>query len=266
MAVKHSVKRSNAAVKHFVKHSRSGCGIGFSGAFAKDMLRCWAHGWKRFVSIAVISMLGVAVLTGIYAGCRDMFRAADRFYDAQRLHDIQVLSTYGLTDGDVSALKRVEGVETVQPERTQSVTTDIKGSSKSVTMTELGVEGLDMPYVQDGEMPDEAGEVAVTEKFLVDSGLSIGDHLVVAPEEDNDEVVDSAADATSKDGEGAGEVAPSFPTELTITAQVLDPKDLTNPTGYSTAAFRSPTTADCILRPQRRGGGQCLYRDQHCLG
>lgn len=247
MAVKHSVKRSNAAVKHFVKHSRSGCGIGFSGAFAKDMLRCWAHGWKRFVSIAVISMLGVAVLTGIYAGCRDMFRAADRFYDAQRLHDIQVLSTYGLTDGDVSALKRVEGVETVQPERTQSVTTDIKGSSKSVTMTELGVEGLDMPYVQDGEMPDEAGEVAVTEKFLVDSGLSIGDHLVVAPEEDNDEVVDSAADATSKDGEGAGEVAPSFPTELTVTAQVLDPKDLTNPTGYSTAAFRSPTTADYVF-------------------
>ena len=95
-------------------------GSGMSGAFVKDTLRCWLRGWKRFASIAVISLLGVAVLTGIYAGCRDMFLAANRFYDAQGLHDIQVMSTYGLTEDDVDALRQVKGVKTVQAERSQS--------------------------------------------------------------------------------------------------------------------------------------------------
>ena len=58
---------------------------------------------------------GVAVLTGIYAGCRDAFLAAGRFYDQQGLHDLQVLSTYGLTGDDAAALRRIDGVQTVQP-------------------------------------------------------------------------------------------------------------------------------------------------------
>ena len=45
-----------------------GRGAGVSAVFAKDTLRCWLRSWKRFVSIAVITLLGVAVLTGIYAG------------------------------------------------------------------------------------------------------------------------------------------------------------------------------------------------------
>ena len=214
-----------------------GRGRGMSGAFAKDTVRAWAHAWKRFLSIAIISMLGVAVLTGIYAGCRDMFRAADRFYDAQGLHDIQVLSTYGLTDDDVMALRRVEGVATVQPERTQSVTTQVNGTEKNVTMTELSTKGLDLPYVQEGRLPRKAGEVAVTEKFLRDSGLKVGDRLTVTPEASDEE---SAASVP-------GESAPTFPTKLTIVGRVIDPKDLTNPDGYSTAAFRSPGTADYVF-------------------
>ena len=43
------------------------------------------------------------------------------------------------------------------------------------------------------------------------------------------------------------ETSSQFPTELIITAQVLDPKDLTNPTGYVTSALRSPTTADYVF-------------------
>ena len=45
-------------------------GRSLSGAFVKDTMRSWLHGWKRFLSIAVISLLGVAVMTGIYAGCQ----------------------------------------------------------------------------------------------------------------------------------------------------------------------------------------------------
>ncbi|TPF86098.1 hypothetical protein BW13_07770 [Bifidobacterium sp. UTCIF-37] len=211
-------------------------------AFVKDMLRCWLRSWKRFVSIAVISLLGVAVLTGIYAGCRDMFRGADRFYDAQGLRDIQVVSTLGLTSDDVDALRAVDGVETVQGMRSQAVKVPIDGAEKTVTINEIAGGGagggsgdaaaLDRPYLESGRMPTRAGEVAVTRKFLKDSGYRIGDKLTVTPVATDDANTDSADDS------------PSFPTQLTITGQVLDLADLSNPDGISSEAFRNNAASD----------------------
>ena len=301
MGVKRLVKHSRHSVKHAVKQNVVAADFGdfasaprgrnhrprggaIALAYVRDTLRSWLRGWKRFLSIAVISLLGVSVLTGIYAGCRDMFLAADRFYDGQGLHDIQILSTYGLTDDDIVALRRIDVVDTIQPERTQSATTDVAGTDKSVTMTEIGVEGLDLPYLQEGRMPTKAGEVAVTEKYLIDSGHSIGDTITIAPADtatsfgvdlsdsgdsdgnatqagtetnesgDSDERQETATADANKSGDSDAngepvddETSPQFPTELIITAQVLDPKDLTNPTGYVTSALRSPTTADYVF-------------------
>ena len=258
--MKHSVKRRNL-------DDSGGRGAGVSAVFAKDTLRCWLRSWKRFVSIAVITLLGVAVLTGIYAGCRDAFLAAGRFYDQQGLHDLQVLSTYGLTDDDATALRRIDGVQTVQPERSQTVTTLVDGTKKTVTMQEIGTEGLDQPYLQQGKLPNKAGEVAVTQQFLNDSGLKIGGTITVTPQDtsssvisvaatetddsNNADTVGVAANASASDAKSAAntdadaEQSPQFPTKLTITGVVLDPRDLNNPDGYSCmTSFRSTSSED----------------------
>lgn len=245
-------------------------------AFVKDMVRMWLHAWKRFVSIAMITLLGVAVLTGIYAGCRDAFLATDRFFDTQGLHDIQVLSTAGLTDDDIAALRKVSGVAKVQGERSQTVTVDLNGK-KTVTMQEIGTNGIDQPYLQSGRMPERSGEIAVTRKFIKDSGYKKGDHITVTPQDsassassaassvsdsaesdnqtgENGSQLSDSGESDTQDGKSAARVtdsgesdnqAPSFPTELTIVGVVLDPQDLTNPDGYSgTNAFRSSATSD----------------------
>lgn len=239
-------------------------------AFIKDMVRMWLHAWKRFISIALISLLGVAVLTGIYAGCRDAFLATDRFFDTQGLHDIQVLSTAGLTDDDIAALRKISGVAKVQGERSQTVTVDLNGK-KTVTMQEIGTNGIDQPYLQSGRMPEKSGEIAVTRKFIKDSGYKKGDHITVTPQDsasssvsdsaesdnqtgENGSQMSDSAESDTQDGKRAARVtdsgesdnqAPSFPTELTIVGVVLDPQDLTNPDGYSgTNAFRSSVTSD----------------------
>lgn len=245
-------------------------------AFVKDMVRMWLHAWKRFVSIAMITLLGVAVLTGIYAGCRDAFLATDRFFDTQGLHDIQVLSTAGLTDDDIAALRKVSGVAKVQGERSQTVTVDLNGK-KTVTMQEIGTNGIDQPYLQSGRMPEKSGEIAVTRKFIKDSGYKKGDHITVTPQDsassassaassvsdsaesdnqtgENGSQLSDSGESDTQDGKSAARVTdsgesdnqtPSFPTELTIVGVVLDPQDLTNPDGYSgTNAFRSSATSD----------------------
>lgn len=245
-------------------------------AFVKDMVRMWLHAWKRFVSIAMITLLGVAVLTGIYAGCRDAFLSTDRFFDTQGLHDIQVLSTAGLTDDDIAALRKVSGVAKVQGERSQTVTVDLNGK-KTVTMQEIGTNGIDQPYLQSGRMPERSGEIAVTRKFIKDSGYKKGDHITVTPQDsassassaassvsdsaesdnqtgENGSQLSDSGESDTQDGKSAARVTdsgesdnqtPSFPTELTIVGVVLDPQDLTNPDGYSgTNAFRSSATSD----------------------
>ena len=245
-------------------------------AFVKDMVRMWLHAWKRFVSIALISLLGVAVLTGIYAGCRDAFLATDRFFDTQGLHDIQVLSTAGLTDDDIAALRKISGVAKVQGERSQTVTVDLNGK-KTVTMQEIGTNGIDQPYLQSGRMPEKSGEIAVTRKFIKDSGYKKGDHITVTPQDsassassatssvsdsaesdsqtgENGSQMSDSGESDTQDGKSAARVtdsgesdnqAPGFPAELTIVGVVLDPQDLTNPDGYSgTNAFRSSATSD----------------------
>lgn len=220
--------------------ARHGTGGGlFGSAFVRDAWRCWRRAWKRFLSLALISLLGVAVLTGIYAGCRDAFLAADRFYDAQGLMDVQVLSTLGLTDDDVTALRRVSGVRAVQPERSQDVTVAVDGGEKSATIRELGTAGLNRPRLEAGRMPSAAGEIAVTDKFLKDSKLAVGDCLTVKAASR-----DTAGDADGTSSGIDGESAPAFPTDLTITGTVLDPMDLSNPSGYAGNNFRSTAASD----------------------
>lgn len=184
-------------------------GAGASRAFVKDMLRTWARNWKRFVSIAVISLLGVAVLTGIYAGCRDMFQGADRFYDDQRLYDIQVVSTLGLTDDDLAALKAVDGVEVAQGERSATGEVDLKDGAKSVTVSEIDVDGLNRPYLQRGRMPRAAGEIAVTQRFMLDAGAKLGDTLMVRYDEASsaDDEDDTATDDAVNSADGVADGA-----------------------------------------------------------
>ena len=230
-------------------------------AFVKDMLRMWAHSWKRFISIAMITLLGAAVLTGIYAGCRDAFRSTDRFFDAQGLHDVQVLSTAGLSNGDIAALRKVNGVAKVQAERSQEVTFDLDGR-KSATMQEIGTNGIDQPYLQEGRMPKKAGEIAVTRKFIRDSGKRIGSRLTVTSESASSDTSDTndtnGADGTNETN-GTDE-APSFPTKLTIVGVVLDPQNLSNPDGYSAmTSFRSTATTDYTFFAPSDGVTGTLY-------
>ena len=58
----------------------------------------------------LITILGVGMLTGLRAACMDLRYSADQFYDRQGLYDISVVSTLGLTEKDVDALKALDGV------------------------------------------------------------------------------------------------------------------------------------------------------------
>ena len=77
-------------------------------ASLKDIFRTVWKEKKRFVSIMMITFLGVTMMTGIEAGCRDLQISADQFYDSQKLFDISIMSTLGLTEEDVLEIQNME--------------------------------------------------------------------------------------------------------------------------------------------------------------
>ena len=125
-------------------------------------------------------------------------------------------------------------------------------------MQEIGANGIDRPYVQEGRLPKKAGEIAVTRKFIRDSGKKIGSHLTVAPESSSSAT--SVSDSGESDTQGAEDKAPSFPTKLTIVGVVLDPQNLSNPDGYSAmTSFRSTAATDYTFFAPSDGVTGTLY-------
>lgn len=82
-------------------------------ALKKDSLRNITKSLGRFLSILAIVALGVAFLSGLKISPEVMKGTADQYYDDYNLMDIRVVSNLGLTDDDLEAISRVEGVEEV---------------------------------------------------------------------------------------------------------------------------------------------------------
>ena len=190
-------------------------------AYRKDISRTIRGNLKRFISIAVICALGVAMFCGLRASCNDLRNAGDAFFDAQGLFDVQILSTLGIDDNDLAALEDVDGVERAEGGWTESTYTAVDDARASVEVKALSESGLNEPFVVEGALPQSADEVAVTQKFVDASGLSVGDTVEIDEAENEDEAVFARH-------------------PYTICGIVVDAADVNNPE----LSFRSSSTSD----------------------
>jgi len=199
-------------------------------AYTKDIFRNISKGKKRFFAIMIITILGVTMFSGLKASCVDLRKSADAFFDESNLHDIQILSTLGLTDEDVSVLSKLDGVKLAEGGYNETVTAREGDVEINVNITKISDHDLDKACLLEGRMPENKGETAVTNKLLDLLSLKIGDKLNLSLDEDSNITSDS----------------------FEIVGVVIDPTDVDNPetaSGYrgdSSAATRAFVTADSI--------------------
>ena len=166
--------------------------------YGKDIARTIRGNLRRFFAIAIITTLGVAMFSGLEAACEDLRRSGDRFFDAQKLFDLQVMSTLGLSEEDVEVLSEAEGVEEAEGVWQETADVRVGDSTGSVTLRALS-DRFNLPYLLSGRMPEKADEAVVTQKFLDDNDAAVGDVFVVrAPEDDE---ADGTEDETGENGE-----------------------------------------------------------------
>ncbi len=126
--------------------------------FHKDTFRLIRKTRKRFVTIVLIVLIGVAFMVGLMSSSPTMLSSVDKYFDETDFMDIQLYSSYGFDDRDVKALEKAEQIEKVYPTRfvdayakygDRSVVTRVQEARSDINRLEL-VEGR-MPYG-----PDEA--------------------------------------------------------------------------------------------------------------
>lgn len=131
---------------------------------------------SRFLSLMVLSALAVCFLAGLRATAPDMKRSADLYLDQQKLMDLRVVSTLGLTDEDAEALSSREGVTAL--ERAYTVDAILRLTSNDYIVKALSftdAPGLNAPKLVEGRMPAAANECLVEPLLLKETGLQIGD-------------------------------------------------------------------------------------------
>lgn len=152
----------------------------------KDTLREIKGSFGRFFSIMMIVAIGVAFFAGVKASVPDMKYTADQYYDDYHLMDLRVVSTFGLTEEDVTAIKAIDGIEGVFPTHTTDVVTYLDSTQLVLRVHALAddqsddnMDYINRPKVIKGRLPQASGECVIEEGELQKLSLEIGDQITL---------------------------------------------------------------------------------------
>lgn len=130
----------------------------------------------RFISIFCIVSLGVAFFSGIQASSPDMRLSGDAYYTENKMMDLKVVGTLGLTENDVDTLKKIEGVEWAEGAWATDVLCGEADAQKVLHVESINkdVNGL---TVTEGRLPEKSGECFLDVTFAQGMGYEIGDQM-----------------------------------------------------------------------------------------
>lgn len=140
------------------------------------------HSFKRFLSLLVMSMLGVLVFVGIKMAAPDMLASLDKYYDDNNVYDVKIVSTLGLTDDDINELKKVNGVKNVYGSYSKDVLANIKDDEPVIKV--IGINNhVNKIELKQGRLPKKNNEIVVEETLLKRENVKIGDKITINDKE-----------------------------------------------------------------------------------
>ena len=187
-------------------------------ALLKDSIKEIKNTFKRFLSLLLMAFLGVGFFAGIRATSPDMVDTIDTYYKQQKMYDIQILSTLGLTENDINSIKEIDGVDIV--EGTYETDGIVEIENKEIITKVLCIDELNKPLLVEGELPQNSNECIVEENFLKYNNKAIGDTITIEVE-------------NTKNDNGK-EVEYLYNKELKIVGTAKSPLYISNERGNST--------------------------------
>lgn len=113
----------------------------------------------RYISLLTIILVGVGFYTGIQASAPDIIQAVDDYYDEYELMDFKIISTLGLTDEDVTALKALNHADGVIP----TYSLDVLDQGQAIKVHALE-DGVNRVKLTEGRLPQDETECIADSK------------------------------------------------------------------------------------------------------
>ena len=123
----------------------------------------------RFLSLIFIVALGSAFFSGVREASMDMIKTVDEYYDSTNLMDYKIVSTMGLTDGDLESIQAVADNLIVEPSYSFDIILD-----GDVTRIHAINDNINKVNLISGNMPKEG------ECLVEDGTYNIGDKITIA--------------------------------------------------------------------------------------
>ena len=112
---------------------------------------------RRFISILIMAFLGVGFYAGLTASSPDMLDSLDSYTDNNKMYDINVISTLGLTDDDVNTIKQRDGIDEVYGLQTKDALSQINEKENVCKIIEYN-QNINCPTIVAGKMPKNSNE------------------------------------------------------------------------------------------------------------
>ena len=152
----------------------------------KNSIKEIKNSFRRFLSLLLISMLGVGFFAGVKATTPDMQKTIDTYFDSENLFDIKIVSTLGLTDDDIKAVNKIDKVSETYGSYSEDVLVNINDADSVVKIIEI-TDNINNVKLISGEMPKASNECIVEDSLIQTKDLKIGDTITLKEELEEDE-------------------------------------------------------------------------------
>ncbi|WP_349733888.1 FtsX-like permease family protein [Enterococcus asini] len=152
-------------------------------ALLKTSFREIRNSPARFLSILTIIFLGVAFFVGIGATGPDMIASGHAYFKKQKLADLSVMSSLGLTDKDLSLVSETEEVQSAQGQ----YLLDLELADTNQVIRFFGYDEADKlnEYVlTSGKLPEKANEIALDQLAEHNGDYKLGDTFTIGSQDD----------------------------------------------------------------------------------
>ena len=147
--------------------------------FKTDTYRLIKKTSKRFFSLLFIVMIGVAFMMGLFSNPTIMRRSVDKYNDRNNLQDIQLYSSYGFCDTDVSRIAFSDGVDKVFASKMKDVYVRKNNDDIITTRVEEIKRDVNKFELYKGRLPEKPNECVVLANMGSENAYGIGDQLTM---------------------------------------------------------------------------------------
>ena len=134
--------------------------------------------FPRFLSLIIMSLLGVMVFVGLLATSPDMLNTIDNYYDEKNVYDIKILSSMGLIEDDITALKNIENIKEVEGIYSTDILLSSEDSEYVVSISSIPKQ-INIIELVEGKLPTKENEIVVEENFITKTKYKIGDTITI---------------------------------------------------------------------------------------